>query len=541
MAEVRNKRITFHVGCLIAIFVCTVFGPGLQSVAALAWLFYPFLIHYGRNGTTRWPMWIVLAFVWALGSWVANMGALRVYDDEGSFGIESLEVLGYAAALVILMIPSVLVDKLAWKQWGEKYPLLTTLVFPAAYAGTWRVFFYAMPFGALGHVATTVYQWTDLLQLASVFGADGIAFLMAWSGPVVFHKLYSESQIKYDSVSDTMETLQEPQVKEQAKKSVNKAVQFIKTPIGVYFSSVFLVFLIGGFRISSWGTGGFFQKSISHTAPEYIDYGCVISDGTYRDATSLFARSQTLVNRGSRLILWSEEAVIMNTTVLETQLLQNTSKFAKANDIFIGVTYQVFLNQNQDSSRNMMAVYGPNGDQLILYQKTHPVPLAEPGVIPGPEGIPTVAVKNFTGHNPSTSLTLGTSICFDVTGFPQHDQYAAWNSVDIVLQPLGLGVRSRTKIILKCFTRCENGVTVFRCSSRGFSAVVNGFGVASYQKQTTADEDFVATVPVAKRIFSLFPFFGLAFGWVCLGRTVLVQSGWFGCVYLNGERSGMLP
>ncbi|KAJ3078425.1 hypothetical protein HDU99_000592, partial [Rhizoclosmatium hyalinum] len=119
MADVRNKRITFHLGCLIAIFVCTVFGPGLQSVAALAWLFYPFLILYGRSGTTRWPMWIVLAFVWAFGSWVANMGALRVYDDEGSFGIESLEVLGYAAALVILMIPSVLVDKLAWKQWGE--------------------------------------------------------------------------------------------------------------------------------------------------------------------------------------------------------------------------------------------------------------------------------------------------------------------------------------------------------------------------------------------------------------------------------------
>jgi hypothetical protein len=148
------------------------FGFGKWMIPAAAWLVPVFLLHFARGVDPlagALGIWLVLWIAIA----VANQDVIRV-PRVGYFGVTAL-----IAALAML---AYLADRLI----APHLPGFTsTLVFPLAWVTIELVNSRANPLGTWGAVAYTQYGNLPLMQLASVIGIWGIAFLINWFGSVV--------------------------------------------------------------------------------------------------------------------------------------------------------------------------------------------------------------------------------------------------------------------------------------------------------------------------------------------------------------------
>jgi apolipoprotein N-acyltransferase len=79
----------------------------------------------------------------------------------------------------------------------------------------------------------------------------------------------------------------------------------------------------------------------------------------------------------------------------------------------------------------MMILVAPDGSIAWKYQKSHPVPVVEAGVEPGPDVVPVYDTMDLI---PGRSVRLGGSICFDLD-YPDYIRQAGDKKVDIFLQP----------------------------------------------------------------------------------------------------------
>ncbi|KAJ3130148.1 hypothetical protein HK100_008207 [Physocladia obscura] len=521
------------------ILVSAAFGAGIQPVPMLGILYFPLLSLYfevGRLANAKtWKRFLLAVLFSSLGMFVAFIGALND-DDANAFSADCLVVLGYAFVVACLVLTAAIAQKAirdiaiittvtagAASKSSWFLPILVflervdSLVYAAGWAGVWRLIYTASPFGSLGHPALLVVYWSDILQLASIFGHDGVVFLFAWGGAAIAHILVSSPFPA--NVNNTSESTGSGNESHNNNDLLTwgRFRKTIQTSLGAFLFTLILIGIIGGFRVSSWGAGGtFFQQSISQHLPDKTIFGCVITDGSATDPAPIFARSQVLANNNARVILWNEESVQIIGTTAEALLQTNASHFAEKNNLLLGITYEVFDDASMAASRNMFVVFDVSGAQVITYQKSDPVPLVEAGVVAGPRIVPTVNLSNFTTRGSST-YNVGGGICFDVSSFPMRSELAGRLGVDIMLQPAWTwGAIANFDFPGAIITTVEAGYTLLRCSSRGFSGVIDGYGRVLYSLPVGKDEEFLVTVPITKRVFALYPYFGFLFGWMCL-------------------------
>lgn len=318
---------------LAALGALAVFGAGGHAaVPALVWL-----------APIPWLLWSRRARGWL--PWLA-MAALLVVSMTAQLATIISEPIPWVFALAFA-VPMALSLFLAFR-------LVEAL--RRATSDTWFIYGYASlaalsdvssgAFGPAGSWGTASAGLTDdlvLLQLASILGIGGIAFLVAWVGAFLTALLDSPAP----------RTL---------------------LPHGLALGAALLATTaFGTWRLSVPSSGPTVPVAAVVTDLGLSPDGLPPREALDAEVEVLFARTELAASRGARLVVWNEGA----TAVLpedEDALLARAADTARRLDIDVVVAWIRVTGQDPLTFENKAMFLDNEGQLLTTYHKRHPVP-----------------------------------------------------------------------------------------------------------------------------------------------------------------------
>ncbi|KAG0169075.1 hypothetical protein DFQ30_003988 [Apophysomyces sp. BC1015] len=373
--------------------------------------------------------------------------------------------------------------------------------------------------------------WSDLIQVASLGGRPLIDFLVALFGTTVLElatlpALFKKASVPSEIVEDAIDG-------ETLPSSSPFALHFslAKHPFVLYSILMGLVAVYGGSQVNIHN-GSMFQVAYSDYVPPSVPVGCLAGQSALvpqQDYTHWFNRSAELVQKGARLVLWSELTAFTTDEQDEAHFLELAKTFASTHHIYLAATYGT---SGFPPTENRLVLISPEGQILINYNKAHPVPIVELQE-PGEPVIQYVDTKEFG--------RIGVAICFDYN-YAQFIWQAGRHKVDVMLQasqtwgPMGTYHAQQNAI-----RAVENGFTLFRCVSEGMSGVFEptANGIFTQKNPTLTDEIRLFYLPLQKRINTLYGYIGDTFGYSCLIAGI-VATGYLGWKEYKLKRDGQL-
>ena len=463
---------------------------GNPDIGIAGWLYAIFLLRFTRS--VRWlPGILVIAAAHALAgaAWVIS---IRLPTD----GIPWPAIIGAAGLNLVLAVPF-LIDRLIAVPLRLRHPLLASLVFPTALVGAELLMLTVSPYGKVfGSLAAGQHGNLPLLQLASVTGAYGISFLMAWFG------------------SAGCELWQRPHR---------------LLPIGIVAGVISIVLAAGAARLalddtSAAPAGADQNRSVRIAgitpARSLDDVSDRLPDGaeaakhprlvsrTMAPVTeNLLQRTRQQAVAGAKIIVWSEASTLVHEDRL-ADLVQSVSTVARQQHVYVDVAAGVFTRQ-APHARNISVLIGPDGRQLFSYDKMHPVPGMEQ-TKPGTK-LPPVA-DTPVGR-------LAGMICYDL-----DFSDTASTDADIVLLPSadwpGFDRLHTQKAQLWAV---EQGYAVFRQDAYGTAGAFDAYGrpLAAVDYDTTGEQTMIAQVPTSGT-GSVYARIGDQFAYLCLAGLVVL-------------------
>lgn len=409
-------------------------------------------------------------------------------------------------------------------------------------------------------VANTQYHLVWLIQLAAVTGVWGISFLLYWTASVVVRTV-SKGTIG----------------KERGPAGIGEGRRSaaIASGLGIYGGVLALVLGWGYWRYTADGTvrdqytgdgavrdqtvrvGGVTVPLLDLLATFYRDYSghpitldpkASVTDPALRQVSqaeasyiesadlvrykdvvtairgvndSLFALSQQAVNKGARIVCWSEgNAVVWKSE--EGDLLQRGRCFAARNEVYLLMAFLVVhpgkITPGTAFLENEAALIGPDGSLLTRFYKNNPVPMVEASR-PGDGTIPVV-------QTPMGRLAV--SICYDAD-FPLQMRQLDHKDAGLLLLPSGDWYAiSPFHTYMAVYRAIENGCSLFREVNNGLSIA------ADYRGKPAGSRDYfrdgrrlwLADLPVRHvdtiygRIGDVLPFGCLLFMLVTMGLVI---------------------
>lgn len=386
------------------------------------------------------------------------------------------------SATIFTLIP-IFLALFADKYFHKKLPsILATLVFPATYIlFDWLIGKSA--FGTFSSIAITQFSFKPLLQLASVTGMEGIAFVVLWFSSIVATIWASRFNFKKEKTLMIISTI---------------------TIIGII--------LIGGIYFTTSVPTGKTVKVAGITVEHEYDYSNIIDLNTPKTLVDehskeikdlnneLFLKSEKAADFGAKIIFWSEIAGILYDEN-EEAFLERAKSFAKEKNVYLA---PVVLQYHYDSeyAENKMIMINPQGEIAYEYEKTISwYPTKSDGIIR--------TLDTEYGR-------LGEAICFDAD-FPKLLRQAAKKDVDILLNPkFDTWYISPRHTFSGLMRAVEGGYSMVSQVNDGTSIAADYRGnILAYQDFfITEDRTMIADVPTKGR------------------RTIYTYLGdWF--VYLN--------
>jgi len=257
-------------------------------------------------------------------------------------------------------------------------------------------------------LAHSQYANITLIQIADIFGAAGVSFLIA-----MVNGLAAELIIAVE------------------RKNVFRAGNFVK--IAVVCAAVVAAVFYGRFRIresEKFIEAGPLVASLQSNVPQSVKRTFEASDRLFDE---LMQKSQAGAKAGAELIVWPETMVqaMLNKDVWPFLVSSETNKFfdkalcehSKDTAFLLVGAYGGRLKQKKDSSTylaryNSAFLYGPDGRQWPKwYDKIHLVPFGE--VVPFRRSLPRLYdfLMKFTPYNYDYSLDYGSEYTvFEMTG-----------------------------------------------------------------------------------------------------------------------------
>ncbi len=477
------------------------FGTLRWTIPLAAWLYPVFLLRFVRTQ----PLWrgiglsllasvLLLAFAWQ--GVVPAPGALYY-----------LIVFAYG---VIITLPY-LIDRVLAPRLGG---LLGTLVFPLAMTTIWYVSGLLSPYGTQVNPAYTQYGNLPLLQLLSVTGLWGIVLVMSWLAGL-FNWAWERG-------------FAWPRVRGGA---------------ALYSSLLALVLLFGGARLALFPAQGSTVRVagispsqavmaasdnyLSHLSPhtwEAIFSGTAtpadreLARQAYAQAFApvndeLFSQSLQEARAGAKIIVWPEGV----TRVLqedEAAWLSRASAFARATGTYLDLGVGVLLSHPVQSHwwNDESILLDPSGNVVGRYEKAHPVPGMDAGVVPGDGQVPTVQTPYGR---------LSTVVCFDAD-FPGTLRQAGQAEADILLVPGNdWQAEDPYHTQLTTFRAIENGYSLVRQATNGLSMMVDYEGnvLSASDYFATDPQVMVAYVPV-QGVRTIYATIGDLFAWLSVAGLV---------------------
>ncbi|QKW23648.1 nitrilase [Kitasatospora sp. NA04385] len=467
-----------------AVAQCCAVG-GRFDLPPAAWFFPVLLLRFIRTGRARWG---------GPGVWAANTAAALFWVAESRMGLGPVTVVGAAALSALLTLPFLLDRLLA----ARLRPTAALLLFPAAFAGAEFLITLVSPFGtAYGNLAVTQDGDLPLLQLLSLTGSYGIAFLIGWFAKVVDHLLEQRSwRAARRAVVVHLAVLSAV----LCAGSVRLAVLPSRAPTvrvaGVTADRAALDEQRAAFARVPGGS----RRDLAGAPPAELRPAVTAVERSLLDATRREAGA------GAKIVVWPEGAV-RTQEAYAGSVIAHAREEARRSGVYLEIGIETFDTTAPAYGRDVALLIDPAGAVRWTYDKAHPVPGSE-SYAPGDGEVPVVDTPYGR---------LATVICYDAD-FPGMMHVDA----DIMLVPSHdwreYGLAHTRKAALRAI---ENGYALFRQDSEGVTAAFDRQGrvLATTDYFSTDRQATVAYLPV-RGAPTPYARIGDAFAWLCLALAL---------------------
>ncbi|RCH97284.1 hypothetical protein CU097_003265 [Rhizopus azygosporus] len=382
------------------------------------------------------------------------------------------------------------------------------IFFPCVWTASFYLFQKYCGLGDYLTFTTPLITWPEFGLAASLGGRSFLDFLIALFGTILleipdypFHLL----KRKHDTVSVTDNNDQGKPVYKNTYSSL------LKHPVTAYILFMFALYTYNGAR-NNILPGSMFQAPQSAYIPKSVPVSCVASYGhdvpDKLDYDIWFNESAHTAEAGSKLVLWSEVAVVASDEKEEFLLLQRAKEFAIKHKVYLAMTYHLL----GPVEKNKLVVFTKEGDIGIDYNKAHPVPTVEMQP-PGELIIPYMDTEEFG--------RIGVSICFDMN-YPEFMLQASKLNIDVMLQPAwSWGPVTIYHTQSERLRAIENGFTLFRCTTYGLSGIYGPTYNVVYDQvvATYPTESYLFYLPIRKRVATLYGYIGDSFSYLTIFIT----------------------
>ena len=474
--------------------ILRLFDFGRWTIPLAAWLAPVFLIHFARLNDP---------FLGAVVIWLVMMLA-GYFALRGVIPLPGVAYPIFIALLAGLWALPFLADRLLF----DRLPgLSSTLVFPLAWVVYEFIVAKASPFGTWGSIAYTQYGNRPLMQLASVTGLSGIAFLVAWLGPIV--------NFAWDR-------------------------QFHGAPAAsalmVYGVTLGLVLLAGGARLAfsrhaitvrtaaiGWPEDLVGMDKVMRVfTPKPLDE---TEQGALRDAYLLLqdyflAETTREARAGAKIVVWPEINLMVFRSD-EDAFMKRARRLAREEHVYLLMGIGVHRSGEARALENKAVLVDPSGEIAFSYVKTHPVPGAEAMVSVRGDGRPPT---KDTPHGRMAAV-----VCYDMD-FPPLLRRVGRARADILLVPASDNTTiQHLHHVQAVFRAVENGVSMLRATRWGLSSAVDPLGrtLALMEDSVAAQKAMVAQLPTAG-VATLYSRIGDLFAWLCVAGLlgVIALAAW---------------
>ncbi|MGN9786421.1 nitrilase-related carbon-nitrogen hydrolase [Nonomuraea sp. ZG12] len=454
---------------------------GRFDIAVAAWLSPVFLLRFVRTGPAVSGLLLV---------WVASALAGVFWMVETAVPMTPITVVGIIGLGTLTVLPYV-ADRLVTP--GAR-TLVGLLLFPAALAACEFAMTLISPFGtAFGVPAATQHGSLALLQVVAVTGPYGVGFLIGWFATVVNH--FWANPRRAGRV------------------------------VGSFAAVLLALLLAGGARLAFFAPDGD-RVRVAGISPDTSVTselrGAIGADVTpqqmaERDQAAVRAafgkvnanvltRTREAAQAGAKIVMWSEQAA--NVLLAdEPAFLGQVAAVARESRIYLQAAVNLYLPQAPYSA-NRVYLFDPSGEQVWVYNKTHPIPGLE--FYPGGDGVVPVARTPYG--------RLATVICFDAD-FPELMRVDA----DIMIVPARDWAEIGPVHSQKAQSRSiENGYAMIRQGEFGVSGAFDQQGrtLAAHDHGGTDQHVVYSDVPT-RGAATVYRVIGDTFAWLCMAGTVV--------------------
>jgi apolipoprotein N-acyltransferase len=485
-ASGRQSCLLLGIGTLLAAF-----SNGNYAIPAAAWIAPVFIMRFMRSHSIR------------IGSPLA-LGALTLASTSITWNMLSLG----------LLPPSLRI--LAGLVWGVRFflPFMAdrilsprlkgfraTLVFPLTW--TTMEYMYSLTVeGTWGALAYTQYGNLPLIQLASVTGIWGIAFLMTWFASVV--NWVWEQEFKWERV---------------------------RRGVFLYAGVLALVLFSGGARLSLFPPESktVCVAAITKSEPfsSFFDVHGKresVCKSSKEERLHFLTQSRRAAKAGAGIVTWQEHAVFIREEE-ETDFVEECRQMAQDEGIYLIMAYNTYpLDFPSAPWKNKLTGIDRSGRIMWEYLKSYPSMALEPGLPPGDRKAPLMD----TIHG-----KIGSVICTDQE-HPELIRQAGKDRSFLLLIPSAdwKGV-TPLHTQMAALRAVENGCAIVKAAGNGLSAAFDHQGrvLSTLDYYRTKEQSVMLAHVPTQSSATLYTKIGDGFAWLCAaGLTVLVV------IALRGQR-----
>ncbi|KAG0238808.1 hypothetical protein BGW41_008019 [Actinomortierella wolfii] len=534
------------------VFILTMFGPGLLNVSPAPYFSLAIALGYlERLGPWSRAHLFPNLYLWicvTLGTGVAYAGMLQDDDWQASktapcFAIGALVSFVYLIPLWIhlayqrrFVYPSfstgsdvsvgssrsssggsfVGASTTALKFENGLRAVLGTLVAPTVWVALFTIAYAVSPIGSYGSIAYTQHDLEPMVQWSSVAGIGGIEFYVVWAA-VILHRSWMRYMLQtnaYETGASNGSSADGTVVAPKWRRR-RVGIRLLLSPTPIFLMVSMFIYFFGSMR--AWNaTGTFYQKPLRDTILDSVKASCIIGNTGDNDLVSYLNQTDTLAAQGSKIVMWSELAVKVQTPSDKEVLFSLARNRTVQYGIYLGITYSEPIQERPERKRNMFTVFDPQGRILLDYQKAHPVTMVEVDTVAGPNVLPTADTPDIG--------RIGGAICFDLD-FPNFIAQAGKKKVDLLLQPSWTWASiGRLEATMQSFRAVEQGLTLFRCGSWAPSTVYDAYHQLYGYKPLLGRGNFTVDIPLRKHVWTLYSATGQAFSYICCAFAIVILA-----------------
>ena len=334
--------------------------------------------------------------------------------------------------------------------------------------------------------ALSQIDYLSLIQLVSVTGTGGLVFLIFWFAATVNRA--------WESGFDWRLSRREG---------------------SIFLGALMLFLLVGETRLAlASHQNETIAVAMVNLRPNALDRLDQFGPSVVRD---LFGASKKAVDADAKVIAWAEANVNIPSDY-EDELVELGRQFAKDNDVSLVMSFRVW--QSLSRHVNKTVGFSPDGDGIVEYLKSNPVPILEAGMTKGDGKVAIATMSDVrTGH----------VICYDMD-FPSFVQQAGKKDVDVLFAPSSDWREVRFfHAIPARFRAVENGCSLVRPTVQGLSIATDPYGrVVAYSDYYSKTPRLTLVGVPSRGVRTIYAMFGDWFSYCCIAAlVVLVGFGWF--------------